>query len=93
MKNKDIFEALGGIDADVVLAAAPEGAKVKKNVRKPHKHGWIKWVVVAACLSLLVTTVFAAASDNNQPYKKPDENKGTELKSDDALVNALIEYM
>ena len=92
MKNKDIFEALGGIDADVVLAAAPTGEKGKKNVRKPRKQGWIKWVVVAACLSLLVTTVFAAASDNNQPYKKPDE-KGTELAAEDALVIALVEYL
>ena len=76
MKNKDIFEALGGIDADVVLAAAPEGAKVKKNVRKPHKHGWIKWIVVAACLSLLVTTVFAVSSMFNKGSKDEKVNIG-----------------
>ena len=92
MKNKDIFEALGGIDADVVLAAAPEGAKGKKNVRKPRKQGWIKWVVVAACLSLLVTTAFAAGS-GLPPFEEPVVNNGTELKSDDALVVALVEYM
>ena len=92
MKNKDIFEALGGIDADVVLAAAPEGAKVKKNVRKPHKHGWIKWIVVAACLSLLVTTAFAAGS-GLPPFEEPVVNNGTELAADDALVVALVEYM
>ena len=92
MKNKDIFEALGGIDADVVLAAAPEGAEVKKNVRKPHKHGWIKWVVVAACLSLLVTTAFAAGA-GLPPFEEPVVNNGTELKSDDALVVALVEYL
>ena len=92
MKNKDIFEALGGIDADVVLAAAPEGAKVKKNVRKPHKHGLIKWIVVAACLSLLVTTVFAAGS-GLPPFEEPVVNNGTELKSEDALVIALVEYL
>ena len=92
MKNKDIFEALGGIDADVVLAAAPEGAKGKKNVRKPRKQGWIKWVVVAACLSLLVTTAFAAGSEL-LPFEKPDDNKGTEIAADDALVIALVEYL
>ena len=92
MKNKDIFEALGGIDADVVLAAAPEGANGKKNLRKPHKHGWIKWVVIAACLSLLVTTAFAAGS-GLPPFEEPVVNNGTELKSDDALVVALVEYL
>ena len=30
MKNKDIFEALGGIDADVVLAAAPDSRKKRR---------------------------------------------------------------
>ena len=76
MKNKDIFEALGGIDADVVLAAAPEGAKGKKNLRKPRKHGWIKWVVVAACLSLLVTTVFAVSSMFNKGSEDEKVNIG-----------------
>ena len=31
MKKEDIFEALGEIDSDVVLSAAPKMNKVKKN--------------------------------------------------------------
>ncbi len=85
MKNKDIFEALGGIDADVVLAAAPTGEKGKKNLHKPHKQGWIKWVVVAACLSLLVTTVFAVSSMFNKGSK--DEQVNISLPTDiDSII-------
>ena len=93
MTEHDIFDALGGVNADAVLAAAPEGAKGKKNLRKPHKHGWIKWVVIAACLSLLVTTVFAATAEFKPFIEKPDDNKDKEISADDALVVALVEYM
>jgi hypothetical protein len=41
---------------------------------------------------LLVTTVFAATAEF-PPFEKPDENKGTELKAEDALVAALVEYL
>ena len=92
MKKEKLIDAITDIEPDV-LDRYFDMKKGFSERKKPHKHGWIKWVVIAACLSLLVTTVFAAASDNNQPYKKPDGNKGTELAADDALVIALVEYM
>ena len=92
MKKEKLIDAITDIEPDV-LDRYFDMKKGFSERKKPHKHGWIKWVVIAACLSLLVTTVFAAASDNNQPYKKPDENKGSELAADDALVIALVEYL
>ena len=89
MKKEKLIDAITDIEPDI-LDRYFDMKKGFSERKKPHKHGWIKWVVIAACLSLLVTTVFAAASDNNQPYKKPDENKGAELKSEDALVVALV---
>ena len=91
MKKEKLIDAITDIEPDV-LDRYFDMKKGFSERKKPHKHGWIKWVVIAACLSLLVTTVFAAASDNNQPYKKPDE-KGTELVAEDALVIALVEYL
>ena len=92
MKKEKLIDAITDIEPDV-LDRYFDMKKGFSERKKPHKHAWIKWVVIAACLSLLVTTVFAAASDNNQPYKKPDENKGTELGAEDALVIALVEYL
>ena len=92
MKKEKLIDAITDIEPDV-LDRYFDMKKGFSERKKPHKHGWIKWVVIAACLSLLVTTAFAAASDNNQPYKKPDENKGTELAAEDALVVALVEYL
>ncbi|MBR2346349.1 MAG: hypothetical protein IKA68_01950 [Clostridia bacterium] len=92
MKKEKLIDAITDIEPDV-LDRYFDMKKGFSERKKPHKHAWIKWVVIAACLSLLVTTVFAAASDNNQPYKKPDGNNGTELAAEDALVIALVEYL
>ena len=91
MKKEKLIDAITDIEPDVLdrYFDMKNGFSERK---KPHKHGWIKWVVIAACLSLLVTTVFAATAEF-LPFEKPDENKGTELAADDALVIALVEYL
>lgn len=71
MKNKDIFEALGGIDADVVLAAAPieQGRKNKSFV--------FKLAAVAACVALLVVVTVLGTlilnRENDDPVNVPDK--------------------
>ena len=91
MKKEKLIDAITDIEPDV-LDRYFDMKKGFSERKKPHKHGWIKWVVIAACLSLLVTTVFAATAEF-LPFEKPDDNKGTELSADDALVVALVEYM
>ena len=54
MKNKDIFEALGGIDADVVLAAAPDS---RKKRRLP-----LAFRVIAAVLATVITASVVVAA-------------------------------
>ena len=66
MKKEDIFEALGDIDAEVVLNAAPKMNKVKKNTFV------LRLVAIAACVALLVSTVVVSTlllnrEDENQP--------------------------
>lgn len=92
MKKEKLIDAITEIDPDVLdrYFSMKKGFSTRK---KPHKQGWVKWVVVAACLGLLITTVFAASSEHNQPFKEPVVNNGTELKADDALVSALVEYL
>ena len=51
MKKEDIFEALGDIDADVVLSAAPKMRARKKNTFV------LRLAAVAACVALLVSAV------------------------------------
>ena len=47
MTSEMIYKELGGIDPALIAQAAP-GEKVAKKQRK-----WIKWVAVAACLTLM----------------------------------------
>jgi uncharacterized secreted protein with C-terminal beta-propeller domain len=66
MKKEDIFEALGDIDADVVLSAAPKMPARKKNTFV------LRLVAVAACIALLVSAVVVSTlllnrEDENQP--------------------------
>ena len=66
MKKEDIFEALGDIDADVVLSAAPKMPARKKSTFV------LRLVAVAACIALLVSTVVVSTlllnrEDENQP--------------------------
>ena len=91
MKKEKLIDAITDIEPDV-LDRYFDMKKGFSERKKPHKHGWIKWVVIAACLSLLVTTVFAATAEF-LPFEKPVVNNGTEIAADDALVVALIEYM
>lgn len=91
MKKEKLIDAITDIEPDV-LDRYFDMKKGFSERKKPHKHGWIKWVVIAACLSLLVTTAFAAGS-GLPPFEEPVVNNGTELKSDDALVIALVEYL
>lgn len=71
MKKEDIFEALGDIDADVVLSAAPKMNKVKKNTFV------LRLVAVAACIALLISAVVVSTlllnrEDENQPEVPSD---------------------
>ena len=66
MKKEDIFEALGDIDADAVLSAAPKMPARKKNTFV------LRLVAVAACIALLVSAVVVSTlllnrEDENQP--------------------------
>ena len=74
MKKEDIFEALGDIDAEVVLNAAPKMNKVKKNTFV------LRLVAVAACVVLLVSAVVVSTlvlnrEDENQPDVPSDSNE------------------
>ena len=66
MKKEDIFEALGDIDADAVLSAAPKMPTRKKSTFV------LRLVAVAACIALLVSAVVVSTlllnrEDENQP--------------------------
>ena len=66
MKKEDIFEALGDIDTDAVLSAAPKMPARKKNTFV------LRLVAVAACIALLisaavVSTLLLNREDENQP--------------------------
>ena len=72
MKKEDIFEALGDIDAEVVLNAAPKINKVKKNTCV------LRIAAVAACVALLVSAVVISTlllnrEDENQPDVSTEE--------------------
>ena len=74
MKKEDIFEALGDIDADVVLSAAPKMPARKKNTFV------LRLVAVAACIALLVSAVVVSTlllnrEDENQPDVPSDSNE------------------
>ena len=49
MTNKNIYRSFGGLDPELVAKAAPV-----EKVQKKKKHAWVKWVSMAACLSLIV---------------------------------------
>ena len=66
MKKEDIFEALGDIDANVVLSAAPKMNKVKKNTFV------LRIAAVAACVALIVSAIVVSTlmlnrEDENRP--------------------------
>ena len=54
MKKEDIFEALGGIDADAVLSAAP-------NVKKRKKIPFVLRIVAAALAMVIIISAVIAA--------------------------------
>lgn len=66
MTNKDILKAFSGLDADTVIACAPDGAPQRKNKLV------LRVVAIAACLALLVSAVVVSTlllnrEDENQP--------------------------
>ena len=75
MKKEKLIDAITDIEPDV-LDRYFDMKKGFSERKKPHKHGWIKWVVIAACLSLLVTTVFAVSSMFNKGSKDEKVNIG-----------------
>ena len=75
MKKENLIDAITDIEPDV-LDRYFDMKKGFSERKKPHKHGWIKWVVIAACLSLLVTTVFAVSSMFNKGSKDEKVNIG-----------------
>jgi len=57
MKEEKLLDALGKIEDEMVLEAAPQGAAQKssmQNRKQSTSRTWIKWVAIAACLCLLV---------------------------------------
>ena len=49
MTNKEFYREMGNIDPDLIEAAAPA-----EKVQKKNTNAWVKWVSIAACLSLIV---------------------------------------
>lgn len=57
MKEEKLLNAIGKIEDEMVLEAAPQGAAQKssmQNRKQSTSRTWIKWVAIAACLCLLV---------------------------------------
>lgn len=53
MTNRDIFNTLRGIDAQILLDAAPGG--MKKGVPRPT---WRRWILAAACCVMAIAVTF-----------------------------------
>lgn len=49
MTNKDLYREFGGIDLDMIEAAAPV-----EKVKSRKRNTWIKWGSIAACFALLL---------------------------------------
>ncbi len=64
MKNKDILNALGGIDPEFIADAEKfnaekyNGENTAASVKKTPRIEWKKWTLAAACVCLAVITVF-----------------------------------
>ncbi len=72
--NEKIFDAMSGIDADIVTAAAPGN-------RKKQPAAWKKWLPSAACFVLAVTlgiTAWQLNTPEPTEKKQPDEALSTE---------------
>lgn len=91
MKGKRILNALGNVDDSYIEEAAP-------GTSRRARHGWVKWVSVAACLCIVLMGVFvfrgekqSAAASNGSGITVSEEGvyipptKVMLSKSDDAV--------
>lgn len=68
MNDKNLLDAMGNIDPQLIMGAAPD---VKQ--KKPAGAAWVKWVAIAACFCLIVSAVIVIPllrKDNHmiEPY-------------------------
>lgn len=54
MTNRNLLNAIGGIDPRLILEAAPDAVKPKRTGKL-----WMKWGAVAACLAVIVGAILA----------------------------------
>ena len=64
MTNKDFYREFGNIDPKMIEAAAPA-----ERVQKKKHNAWVKWVSVAACFVLLVSTSLWLLAPNEGAYE------------------------
>ncbi len=64
MTNKEFYREFGNIDPKMIEAAAP----AEKEQKKKH-NAWVKWVSVAACFVLLVSTSLWLIAPNEGAYE------------------------
>lgn len=82
MKNERLAYAFGKIDDDLIYNAVND---IKK------KHGWRKWIAVAACVCLVVGT--AAAIRTSEGRKTVQEQLLAATKTGGAMDTAAVETM
>ncbi len=71
MKNERLLDAFGHIDEALIEEANPEKAK---NIEKKQNHSWMKWIVAAACVMIVI----GAAIPVLMPKKSADQMEGIE---------------
>ena len=67
MTNKNIYKSLGGLDPELIMKAAPDNKVQKKS------NIMARWIVVAACIALIIGAVIALPMLTRNPSDKPME--------------------
>lgn len=74
MNDKNLLDAMGGIDPKLIIGAAPDAKQ-----KKPAGAAWVKWVAIAACFCLIVSAIVVVPMflDGN-PEVSPEGETATE---------------
>lgn len=67
MNDKNLLDAMSGIDPKLIMGAAPDAKQ-----KKPAGMAWVKWVAIAACFCLIVSAIIAIPLlQEDEPGVKP----------------------
>ena len=88
MTSKNIYRSLGGLDLELIAKAAPT-----EKVRKKKTNVWVKWALLAACLTLAMTgMIISVLLREHETFELPTDINSIIWKTDtgDEFQNGMI---